>query len=55
MIRAYNPMVIDSTGNNVTYLPPNANCDVFKTYIEFLNGTMTVMTKLFEFIRFLEM
>jgi plastocyanin len=23
--RAYNPTIIDSTGNNVTYLPPNAN------------------------------
>ena len=23
--RAYNPTVIDSTGENVTYLPPNAN------------------------------
>lgn len=23
--RVYNPIVIDSTGENVTYLPPNAN------------------------------
>lgn len=23
--RTYNPTIIDSTGNNVTYLPPNAN------------------------------